>query len=124
MGELLHIRLDPKMRKAIREVVKEEHYASESGFLRDLIRQNLTANARIRVLRSLQGSVKPFTPRQQAARAKKAANMSSSELFRAFGLDKMPEIRYVSRDDEIRARSTSTAPALPAATTAAPICTT
>ncbi len=58
-------------------------------------------------LRKLKGSVKPFTPAQQKAARKKLATMSSLDLFRAFGFDKMSEIRYISRDDERRARSTS-----------------
>ena len=107
MGELVHVRLEPRMREAIRSVVADEHFTSETEFIRDSIRKNLETYERIQGIKRLKGTSKPLSKAEQRLREERLATMSSSDLFRAFGFDKLPEVRFVSRDDELRARSTS-----------------
>lgn len=78
MGELIHIRLDPKMRKAIKEVLKTHHYASESEFVRASVRKSLESYERERLLRQWQGSV---------PRRKTPPGPPPSDVFREFGLN-------------------------------------
>lgn len=93
MSELVHLRIDGKTRIAMQRVVATEHFASESEFIRDAIRKNLELYEK---LKALQGSVKKGNYKQLPA---------SEDLFRRLGLENVPEVTRVSRDDTISARA-------------------
>lgn len=94
MSDLVHLRLDRKTRDAIRTVVKERHFTTETDFIRDSIRKNLETYERIEGLRRLQGTIAP---------RKGSPKGTPSDIFRAFGFDKVPEIGYVARDENLSA---------------------
>ena len=73
----MHIRLDPKMRKSMSAIVKQQYFTNESEFIRDSIRKNLEIYEKIQLLASLRGSV---------ARRKKPPGPVPSDVFREFGI--------------------------------------
>jgi Arc/MetJ-type ribon-helix-helix transcriptional regulator len=77
MASLVHIRIDPDMRKEIKKVVKENLFSNESEFIRDSVRKNLEIYEKISLLRSLKNSL----PRE------KAKKKGKSDLFREFGIE-------------------------------------
>lgn len=91
MADLIHLRLDPKMRRAVKRVVQERYFSTESEFIRDSIRKNLDTYERVQALRQLQGTV----PRRKTP----GEPIADSEIFRAFGLPD-PKVPQVARDDE------------------------
>lgn len=78
MAELVHLRLETKMRTEIKQVVNNNLYGSESEFIRNAIRKELELYQKIELLDKLRGTLKP----------KKGKPIPRSELFRAFGLEK------------------------------------
>lgn len=94
MADLVHLRLDRKTRDAIKTILKREHFTTETDFIRDAIRKNLETYERVEGLRQLQGAVKP---------RKHPPKSTPSDIFRAFGLDKVPEVDYVARDENLSA---------------------
>jgi Arc/MetJ-type ribon-helix-helix transcriptional regulator len=78
MAELVHLRLEKKMRNEIKQAVNNSLYSSESDFIRNAIRKELETHQKIQVLKSLWGSVKEKKNNKPIPR---------SELFRAFGLE-------------------------------------
>ncbi|MBR9700551.1 hypothetical protein GOV11_01660 [Candidatus Woesearchaeota archaeon] len=78
MGEMVHLRLDSKMRKAIKSIVKDRLYSTETEFIRDSIRKNLELNEKLVALKALQGSV----PRRKTPPKK-----IPSDIFRAYGFE-------------------------------------
>ncbi len=77
MGDLVHIRLDAKMRKEIKQAVKDTMFSSESEFIRDAIRRNIENYKKIRILESFRNTVP-----QRNSKAK-----IPSDIFREFGLE-------------------------------------
>lgn len=78
MNEMVHLRLDPKMRAEIRTFLGDDFYGSETEFIKDSIRRNLELYRKIKVIHSLRGSCK---------RVKNPKSIPRSEVFRALGLE-------------------------------------
>ena len=78
MGDLVHIRLDKKIRTEIHKIVEENMFSNESEFIRDAIRTQLELYNKIKILNSLRGSVKS---------TKNHKRIPPSEVFRAVGLE-------------------------------------
>jgi len=76
MSELVHLRLDEKMRAAIRATVAREQFGSESEFIRDAIRKNVEIYEKIETLRKMQHSLKRRTDKPKPG----------SDVFREAGL--------------------------------------
>ena len=77
MGEMVHIRLDEKMRAEIKKIVKENMFSNEAEFIRDSLRNNIETYRKIRIINSLRNKFEPGT----------GTKLKKSEVFRAFGLE-------------------------------------
>jgi Arc/MetJ-type ribon-helix-helix transcriptional regulator len=77
VNEMVHLRLDPKMRLEMKNIVKDNMFSNETEFIKDAIRRNIELYRKIQILHSLRGSVK----------MKKSEGLKHSEVFRAFGLE-------------------------------------
>jgi Arc/MetJ-type ribon-helix-helix transcriptional regulator len=77
MTELVHVRLDPKMRAEMKLLVKENLFSSETEFIRDALRKQIELYAKMKTIKSLSGSLT----------LKKGKGLKQSEVFRAFGLE-------------------------------------
>ena len=78
MGELVHLRLEKKMRNEIKQAVNNSLYSSESDFIRNAIRKELELQKKIDILYKMRGTLKP---------TKNPKYIPRSELFRAVGLE-------------------------------------
>lgn len=78
MSELVHLRLEKKMRTEIKKAVKNSFYSSESDFIRNAVRKELELQEKLQGLRKLWGSVKE---------KKNNKPIPYSEVFRAIGLE-------------------------------------
>ncbi|MFA5797622.1 MAG: hypothetical protein WC916_06350 [Candidatus Woesearchaeota archaeon] len=76
MNDLVHIRLDTKMRNEIARTIKHTMHANESEFIRDALRKQLETYQKIELLTSLKNTL----PRGKG-------NATRSQLFREFGLE-------------------------------------
>lgn len=77
MGELVHLRLEKKIRDEIKKSVKSSFYSSESDFIRNAIRKELELQQKIEILDKLRGTLK----------RKNNKPVPISEVFRAYGLE-------------------------------------
>jgi Arc/MetJ-type ribon-helix-helix transcriptional regulator len=78
VNEMVHLRLDSKMRKEIKDVLKIDSFSSESEFIRHSIRDKLEFYRKVKILHDLRGSVKP---------SKNHKKIPISDVFRAVGLE-------------------------------------
>jgi Arc/MetJ-type ribon-helix-helix transcriptional regulator len=78
VNEMVHLRLDPKMRAEMKAMVKENLFSNETEFIKDAIRRNIELYHKIQVMHSLRGSAK---------RIKNPPNIPLSDVFRAVGLE-------------------------------------
>jgi len=78
MGELVHIRLDTKLRTKIKKAVKNSFHSSETDFIRNAIRKELETQEKIEGLIKLWSSIKE---------KKNNKPIPISEVFRAVGLE-------------------------------------
>jgi Arc/MetJ-type ribon-helix-helix transcriptional regulator len=78
VNEMVHLRLDPKMRSEMKNIVKDNMFSSETEFIKDSIRRNIELYRKIQILHSLRGSAK---------RIKNPPNIPLSDVFRAVGLE-------------------------------------
>jgi len=78
MGELIHIRIEKKVRDEIQKIIKDNMFSSESEFIRDALRNNIEVYRKIEILKSMQGKIKP---------SKNPTKIKRSEVFRTFGLE-------------------------------------
>jgi Arc/MetJ-type ribon-helix-helix transcriptional regulator len=78
VNEMVHLRLDPKMRIEIKKIVRDDLFKDESEFIRDAIRRNIELHRKIQLLKSMQGKLKP---------SKNPTKISLSEAFKAVGLE-------------------------------------
>jgi Arc/MetJ-type ribon-helix-helix transcriptional regulator len=78
MNEMVHLRLEPKIRNEIKKIVKDNMFSNESEFIRDSIRRNLENYRKIQLLDSMRGTLKP---------SKNPTKLKRSEVFRALGLE-------------------------------------
>jgi Arc/MetJ-type ribon-helix-helix transcriptional regulator len=78
MNEMIHLRLDEKMRREIRKTIDENLFSNESEFIRDSIRRNIELYQKIMILKSLRGSVK---------KRRNFKGIPPSDIFREFGLE-------------------------------------
>ena len=78
VNEMVHLRLDPKMRAEMKTFLGEDFYGSETEFIKDSIRKNIELYRKIKVIHSLRGSGK---------RVKNPPNIPLSEVFKAIGLE-------------------------------------
>ncbi len=84
MNDLVHIRLEPKMRTAIKDVISQEQFSSETDFIRDSIRKNLEYYK----LEKFRGIAKEKTLTKEE-RLKGIADLENSkDIFRRFNLHK------------------------------------
>ena len=79
MAELIHLRIDSKIRKQMKETVKENLFSNESEFIRDSIRKNLENYEKMKTLKKIQNTI--------PERKNKPNKKTSSELFREIGLE-------------------------------------
>jgi Arc/MetJ-type ribon-helix-helix transcriptional regulator len=77
MGDLVHLRLDAKMRDEINKIIENNMFSSETEFIRDSIRKNIELYKKIETIHALRGSLK----------SKKNKGLKHSEVFRAFGIE-------------------------------------
>ncbi|MGV8168976.1 MAG: hypothetical protein ACP5N3_02875 [Candidatus Nanoarchaeia archaeon] len=77
MGELVHLRLDAKMRSEIKSIVKENLFSNETEFIRDSIRKNIELYRKVQAIKALKGSLAE----------KRGKGLKKSEVFRAFGIE-------------------------------------
>lgn len=78
MNEMVHLRLDSKMRAEMKTMVKANLFSNETEFIKDSIRRNIELYRKIQVIHSLRGSAK---------RIKNPPNIPLSDVFRAVGLE-------------------------------------
>jgi Arc/MetJ-type ribon-helix-helix transcriptional regulator len=78
VNEMVHLRLDPKMRAEIKNFLGDDFFGSETEFIKDAIRRNIELYRKIQVIHSLRGSAKKI---------KNPPNIPLSEVFRAVGLE-------------------------------------
>lgn len=77
VNEMVHLRLDPKMRSEIKRIVKENTFSNETEFIKESIRSNLEYYRKLAILHSFKNSV-PQTRKKIK---------SSSDIFRDFGIE-------------------------------------
>jgi len=91
MGELVHLRLEKKLRNEIKLITNSGLFSNMTEFVRDSIRKNIEEYNKKLVLmkiRGLQYSAKSLSEKEKQQRRTNLKNMSNSQLFRQFGLDK------------------------------------
>ncbi|MGV8141041.1 MAG: hypothetical protein ACP5NW_01215 [Candidatus Woesearchaeota archaeon] len=78
MGEMVHLRLDSKMRAEMKIIIKENLFSNETEFIKDSIRRNIELHKKIQIIHSLRGSGRG---------TKNPKQIPKSEVFRALGLE-------------------------------------
>ena len=78
MGEMIHLRIDPKIRAEMKKIVQDNMFSNEAEFIRDAIRQRIEVYRKIKILDSMRGTLKP---------SKNPTKIKHSDLFRAAGLE-------------------------------------
>ena len=78
VNEMVHLRLDSKMRAEMKIMVKESLFSNETEFIKDAIRRNIELHRKIQIIHSLRGSAKKI---------KNPPKLKLSEAFRAMGLE-------------------------------------
>lgn len=76
MTELIHLRLETKLRKEIKKIVTSEMFANESEFIRNAIRENIEKYKKIKLLEAFRNTL-PEKPTKKI----------SSNIFRDIGLE-------------------------------------
>ena len=99
MSEVVHIRLGEPVKKEMVLVMKQEGtFANVTDFIRDCIRhrlKELKLEKALRALEEMRGSEKNIRRLTRAERKKlfeEYEKMPPSEIFRKYGLDKVPHI--------------------------------
>lgn len=90
MGELIHLRIEKKLKDEINEAVKSGLFSNMTEFIRDAIRKSIEDYEKrkaIRGLELLRGKGRLLTKEEQKRAKAELKNMSASELFRSVGLD-------------------------------------
>jgi Arc/MetJ-type ribon-helix-helix transcriptional regulator len=77
VNEMVHLRLDSKMRKEMKSIVEDNLFQNETEFIRDSIRRNIELHRKMQIIHSLRGSLS----------IKRSKGLKRSEVFRAFGLE-------------------------------------
>ena len=77
MAELVHLRLEEKMRSEIKDIVSNNMFKNESEFIRAALRNEIEKYRKIQLLNSLRNSIPE----------KKGKRIPKSDIFRAFGLE-------------------------------------
>ena len=75
--DLVHLRIDQKIRKEIKELMQYSLFSNETEFIRDSIRRNIELHKKIQLLDRMRNTL-PKTKRKIKA---------SSNIFRDFGLE-------------------------------------
>lgn len=89
MGDLVHLRLDRKLKENMNEIVSTGLFANVTEFIRDAIRKSIEEYEKrkaIRGLEMLRGKGRLLTKEEQKVAKAELKKMSPSELFRKFGL--------------------------------------
>jgi len=89
MGELIHLRLEKRMKDRISEVVENGMFANMTEFIRDAIRKNIEEYEKrkaIRGLEMLRGKGRLLSKEEQKRAKAELKKLSPSELFRKVGL--------------------------------------
>lgn len=76
MAEMIHIRLDEKIRKEMKQVVKNNIFSNESEFIRDAIRNNIEKYKKIKLLENFRNQLD-----------EKPTKSTTSNVFREFGIE-------------------------------------
>lgn len=58
MADMIHLRLEKKIREEIKKAVKNNLFSNESEFIRDSIRKNIETYRKIKTLETLKSSMK------------------------------------------------------------------
>lgn len=89
MGELVHLRLEKKLKQKINEIIKTELFSNMTEFIRESIRKNIEEYEKKRAVRGLEklrGKGRLLTKEEQKKVKAKLKKMSASDLFRSVGL--------------------------------------
>ncbi|MBW2998274.1 ribbon-helix-helix domain-containing protein [Candidatus Woesearchaeota archaeon] len=76
MNEMVHLRIDNKLRREIKIMVKNNLFSNESEFIRDSIRKNLEQYQKIKLLEKFQNKLD-----------QKPTKKSNLNIFRQFGIE-------------------------------------
>jgi len=90
MGELIHLRIEKRLKDEINEVVKSGFFSNTTEFIRDAIRKSIEkyeTQRNIRGLEMLRGKGRLLTKEQSEKAKAEAKKLTPSELFRKYGLD-------------------------------------
>ncbi|MBW2968662.1 ribbon-helix-helix domain-containing protein [Candidatus Woesearchaeota archaeon] len=90
MGELVHLRLEKKLKKEINTIVKTGFFSNMTEFIRDAIRKSIEDYEKKRAIKGLEklrGKGRLLTKAEQKKARAELKKMSSSDLFRSVGLD-------------------------------------
>jgi len=90
MNDLVHLRLEKKLKEHIRNIVDTGLFSNMTEFIKDSIRKNIEDYNKKLVLmkiRKLQYSAKLLTEKEKQKRNKELDSMTASDIFRKFGLN-------------------------------------
>ncbi len=90
MGELVHLRIDKKMKLGIQAAISNGLFGNMTEFIRDSIRKNIEDYERKNALiglEKLRGRAKELSAEQKKAAKNELEKLPPSELFRKLGLD-------------------------------------
>jgi len=90
MGDLVHLRLEKKLKERIKEVIGTGLFSNTTEFIRDAIRKSIEAyelEKNIRGLEMLRGKGRLLTKEEQKRAKAELKKLSPSEIFRKYGLD-------------------------------------
>jgi len=76
MAEMIHIRINEKIRKEMKKVVKNNLFSNESEFIRDAIRNNIEKYKKIKLLEKFKNQLD-----------EKPSKKTTSNVFREFGIE-------------------------------------
>lgn len=89
MGEMIHLRLEKRMKDSISEAVENGMFANMTEFIRDAIRKSIEEyekRSAIRGLEMLRGKGRLLSKEEQKRAKAELKKLSPSELFRKVGL--------------------------------------
>lgn len=90
MGELVHLRLEKRMKNEINNIIKIGLFSNMTEFIRDSIRKNIEEYEKQRAVRGLEllrGKGRLLTKAEQKKAIAELKKLSPSELFRKYGFD-------------------------------------
>ncbi|MDP4012959.1 MAG: hypothetical protein Q8R00_05140 [Candidatus Nanoarchaeia archaeon] len=89
MGEMIHLRLEKRMKDRISETVENGMFTNMTEFIRDAIRKSIEEYEKRRAIRGLEllrGKGRLLSKEEQKNAKAELKKLSASELFRKIGL--------------------------------------